>query len=198
METTLKELLTKYEIENNLSHSEAAKSFGVHLATYYRWLNGESTKLKRTTIEKLSELLDYDIEALLERQSRIKPVIGRVKAGYDFYAEENIEDYIELGQADAQRGDYFLRVEGDSMEGSHIYDGDLVFVEQCNIVSNGQIAIVVIGDEATIKKIYFKSNLLILEASNPKYETKYFTQQEVEELQIKIIGLVRFVRHDFC
>ncbi|MCD7894348.1 MAG: LexA repressor, partial [Erysipelotrichaceae bacterium] len=77
-----------------------------------------------------------------------------------------MEGYIELGQADARKGDYFLRVTGDSMEGSHIFDGDIVFVQQCDEVDSGRIAVVMIGDEATIKKVYFKKDLMILESSN--------------------------------
>ena len=83
------------------------------------------------------------------------------------------------------------------MEGSHIYDGDLVYVQQCDCVESGQIAIVLVGQEATIKKVYYKQDLMILEASNAKYNSKFFTQQEVEELPVRIIGLVRYVRRDF-
>ena len=82
------------------------------------------------------------------------------------------------------------------MEGCHIFDGDLVFIKQCNEVRSGQIAVVMVGDEATIKKVYYKNDLMILEAANPKYESKFFTMQEVEELPVKVIGLVKFVRRD--
>ena len=136
-------------------------------------------------------------EEVIEETNRIKPILGNVKAGYDLWAEQDIEGYIELGQADAQKGDYFLRVVGDSMEGAHIYDGDLVYVQSCSTVESGRIAVVMIGDEATIKKVYFKNELMILEAANPKYESKFFTMQEVEEIPVKVIGLVRFVRTDF-
>ena len=193
----LKELLVQYEIQNNLSHAEVAEEVGVSLSTYYRWISGESTKLKKTTIQKLSKVLDCDIEEVIEETNRIKPILGNVKAGYDLWADQDIEGYIELGQAEAQKGDYFLRVVGDSMEGAHIYDGDLVYVQSCSTVESGRIAVVMIGDEATIKKVYYKNDLMILEAANPKYESKFFTMQEVEEMPIRVIGLVRFVRTDF-
>lgn len=193
----LKELLVQYEIQNNLSHAEVAEEVGVSLSTYYRWISGESTKLKKTTIQKLSKVLDCDIEEVIEETNRIKPILGNVKAGYDLWADQDIEGYIELGQADAQKGDYFLRVVGDSMEGAHIYDGDLVYVQSCSTVESGRIAVVMIGDEATIKKVYYKNDLMILEAANPKYESKFFTMQEVEEMPVRVLGLVRFVRTDF-
>ena len=193
----LKELLIQYEIQNDLSHLDVANKVGVSLSTYYRWINGESTKLKRNTIERLSNVLECDIDSVIEETNRIKPIIGKVKAGYDLIAQQDIEGYVELGKADAQKGDYFLRVKGDSMEGSHIYDGDLLYVQICSEVPSGSIAVVLIGDEATVKKVKYKNDLMILEASNPKYEAIYFTAQEVETIPVRIIGIVRFVRTDF-
>lgn len=193
----LKELLIQYEIQNDLSHLDVANKVGVSLSTYYRWINGESTKLKRNTIERLSNVLECDIDSVIEETNRIKPILGKVKAGYDLIAQQDIEGYVELGKADAQKGDYFLRVKGDSMEGSHIYDGDLLYVQICSEVPSGSIAVVLVGDEATVKKVKYKNDLMILEASNPKYEARYFTAQEVEILPVRIIGIVRFVRTDF-
>ena len=195
---TLKELLIQYEIQNNLSHAEVAKEIGVSLSTYYRWLSGESTQIKKTKIKRLSEVLDCDVEKVIEDMNKVKPVLGRVKAGYDLWADQDIEGYVEVGQSDAQKGDYFLRVVGDSMEGSYIYDGDLVYVQQCNNVRSGSIAIVMVDDEVTIKKVYYKEDMLILEPSNPKYETRRFTKEQVEFIPVQIIGLVRFVRRDFA
>ena len=193
----LKELLIQYEIQNDLSHLDVANKVGVSLSTYYRWINGESTKLKRNTIERLSNVLECDIDSIIEETNRIKPILGKVKAGYDLIAQQDIEGYVELGKADAQKGDYFLRVKGDSMEGSHIYDGDLLYVQICSEVPSGSIAVVLIGDEATVKKVKYKNDLMILEASNPKYEARYFTVKEVETIPVRIIGIVRFVRTDF-
>ena len=193
----LKELLIQYEIQNDLIHLDVANKVGVSLSTYYRWINGESTKLKRNTIERLSNVLECDIDSVIEETNRIKPILGNVKAGYDLIAQQDIEGYVELGKADAQKGDYFLRVKGDSMEGSHIYDGDLLYVQICSEVPSGSIAVVLVGDEATVKKVKYKNDLMILEASNPKYEARYFTAKEVETIPVRIIGIVRFVRTDF-
>ena len=87
----LRELLIQYEMQNNLNHSEVADQIGVSLSTYYRWINGESTKLKKTTIQKISSILDCDIESVIEETNRVKPILGNVKAGYDLWAEQDIE-----------------------------------------------------------------------------------------------------------
>ena len=152
----LKELLIQYEIQNDMNHAQVAKLIGVSLSTYYRWINGESTKLKKTTMNRLSDVLDCDVEKVIEESNRLKPILGSVKAGYDLWAQQDIEGYVETGKADAEKGDYFLRVVGDSMEGSHIYEGDLVYVKKCDTVRSGQIAIVMIEEEVTIKKVYYK------------------------------------------
>ena len=99
----LKELLVQYVIQNNLGHAEVAEEIGVSLPTYYRWINGESTKLKKTTIQKISKVLDCDIEEVIAETDRIKSIFGNAKAGYDLWVDQDIEGYIELGQADAQR-----------------------------------------------------------------------------------------------
>lgn len=193
----LRQILIQFEQENNLTHEELIKQIGVSRSTFFRWLSGESTHLKLSTLEKLSQVLNQDVEDLLAKEEHIKPILGNVKAGYDLFIDQNIEGYIEVGQVDSKKGDYFLRVVGDSMEGCHIYDGDLIFVEQCNMVNSGQIAVITIGEEVTVKKVYFKKDLLILEAANPKYNTRIFTKEEINDLPVRIIGLVRFVRKDF-
>ncbi len=126
-----------------------------------------------------------------------KAIVDMLKAGYDLWTNQDVEDYLEVGKSDAERGDYFLRVVGDSMVGSHIYEDDLVFVQQCNSVNSGDIAIVMIDEEVTIKKVYFKNDNLILVASNLKYDDRYFDQEEIERQNIQIIGKVLFVRRDF-
>lgn len=191
-----KEILIQFEIDNNLSHEQMASKIGISLSTYYRWVNGETTQLRKSTKQKVSEILGIDVEDILEESARFKPILGNVKAGYDSWAIEDIEGYIEVGKKEALKGDYFLRVHGDSMEGANIYSGDLVFIKQCNTLEQGKIGIILIGDEATIKKVYFKNDLMILEAANPKIETKYFTKEEIESLPVKIIGKALFLRRD--
>ena len=77
-------------------------------------------KIEKTTINKLSDIFDCDIEGVLEETNRLKPILGKVKAGFDLWADQDVEGYLEVGKGDAERGDYFLRVVGDSMVGSHI------------------------------------------------------------------------------
>ena len=192
-----KRLLVQYEIEHELSHEEMAELCGVSRATYFRWLAG-STKLRTRTKQNVGKVLGINnIDEVLEESENYKPILGTKRAGYDMYAEQDIQGYVKVTHEDAVNGDYFLRVEGDSMEGSHIYEGDLIYVQQCNTVASGTISVVLIGEEATVKKVIFKNDLMILEASNPKYASRYFTPKEVESIPVRILGKVKFVRTDF-
>ena len=192
-----KSMLIQYEVEHELSHEEMAKLCGVSRATYFRWLAG-SAKLRTRTKENVAKVLNVsNIDEVLEESENYKPILGTTRAGYDMYAEQDIQGFVKVTHEDAVNGDYFLRVEGDSMEGSHIYDGDLIYVQQCESVPSGSIAVVLIGEEATVKKVVYKNDLMILEASNPRYEARYFSAGEIEELPVRIIGIVLFVRTDF-
>lgn len=168
--------------------------------TVCRWMNGDTKKISDEKLKRLSEILKTSEDHLCGRDktSLLKPIFGIVKAGYDLYAEENILGYEEVTKQESLQGDYYLRVTGDSMIGSRIYDGDLLYIQACSDVDSGQIAIILInGDEATVKRIIKKDHMLILEATNPAYENRYYSEQEVKEIPIRIIGRVLYNKVTF-
>lgn len=186
----LKELVTVYRSKNNLSLEEVGDAVGVSKSTVSRW---ESGIIKKISLEKqmlLSDLFDINVPDFLDYYF-LKPILGTVKAGYNMIVNQDILGYEEVSKHEYDNGDYFLRVKGDSMTGSRIHDGDLVYIKQTQEVENGSIAVVIINDEeVTIKKVIFKDALIILEATNSSYETKYFTREDLETGFIKIIGKV--------
>lgn len=193
----LKDLIGYFKYASNLTNAEFASEIGISLATLSRWESGEIKSLNTKTKQRLSEFLDIDVEEYL-KNDLVKPILGVVKAGYNMNAYENIEDYITVSSADARKGDYFLRVSGESMINSQIYPNSLIFVKEVNDVDSGSIAVILInGEEATVKKVIKKDEMLILEASNPNVETRYFSKDEVESLPVKIIGKVLYTKVDF-
>lgn len=96
------------------------------------------------------------------------PLIGTIAAGEPVLAVENIEEYIDL--AECTNADFCLRVTGDSMIGAGIRHGDIVFIRRQPEVEDGEIAAVLIDDEATLKKVYKFGEVVQLRAENPKYE----------------------------
>lgn len=187
---TLQELIVVFRHKLNLSLNDIAEAVDVNISSVSRWENGIVRNISPEKKEKLSHLFGIDVEDYL-RHHFFKPVIGEVKAGYDALAHQSIENYVPVSKSDYDQGDYFLRVKGDSMIGSRIYEGDLLLIKKTHDVESGSLAVVLInGDEATVKKVIKKEKLLILEASNPLYETRFFTQEEVQQLPVQIIGKV--------
>src|ERR1700746_4010738 len=97
------------------------------------------------------------------------PIIGRVAAGLHLLAQENIEDMIQLPKDWAPAGAFLLKVQGKSMEGAHILDGDYVLVHPHETALNGEIVVALIGDEATVKRFYRSDRGVTLKPENPKY-----------------------------
>lgn len=95
------------------------------------------------------------------------PLIGSIAAGEPVLAVQNIEEYIDIKATTG--ADFCLRVEGDSMIGAGIHSGDIVFIRQQPEVEDGEIAAVLIDEEATLKKVYKIGEVIQLRAENPKY-----------------------------
>ena len=114
------------------------------------------------------------------------PVLGQIACGEPIYAAEEHESYVSAdGRLDA---DFCLKAHGDSMIGARILDGDMVFIRQQDSVDNGEIAAVIINDEATLKRVYFypEEGKLILTPENPRYAPLVYVGEELDS--IKIIG----------
>jgi repressor LexA len=118
------------------------------------------------------------------------PVLGFVKGGYDLFAEENYIGEEEASLSDCKSGDYYLQVTGNSMNGVGIMDGSLVLVQQTGQLNSGEIGVVMIDQEVTVKKVIFKKNMMILEAANPDVDNRYFSSDEIQNLPVRIIGRV--------
>lgn len=193
-----KEYLKKYKEKMGVSNEYIASQLGVNRSTVTRWLKGDTKVTNPEVIEKLSFILGVDVESLINSEERYeKPVLGEVKAGYDLLIDENFEGYEQVTQDDYYRGDFFLRVVGDSMSEAHIHDGDLLYVKKCNDVPSGTIAVVLINRcEVTVKKVIKKEGLLILEPANPSVDVRYYSQEEVESLPVEIIGKALYSRSD--
>jgi repressor LexA len=121
------------------------------------------------------------------------PIIGRVKAGEPILAIENIEGYITLDKSFVSSEDVFLlRVQGDSMIEAHIQDGDFALVKPQPNADNGEIVVALIEDEATIKRIFKKRDLVRLEPGNPRMEPIIIKKGEKKVTIVgKVVGIFR-------
>lgn len=193
---TLQEIIKEYEEKTGKSASRISIELGIARSTALRWESGEIKKVSSAVAKKLSKLVGYDVEPILKGYDTTAklPILGYAKAGYDMFAEENYLGEEEASMRDVKRGDYYLKVEGSSMVGAGIMPGSLVLVHQTDVVESGRIAVVLVGDEVTIKRFVVKNKMIILEAANPEVENRYFSKTEVAELPVKILGEVIAVK----
>lgn len=193
----LQQLMNDYKNKYQLTNKQMAKRFGVTHTTIGRWLNGSVKTVQEDTANHIHEILGFDIRKAFDDNivSVKKPILGNVKAGYDLFLEENFLGEEEIPFDDYNKGDFFLKVVGDSMKDVGIVDGGLVYVKKCNYVDNGEIAVIALGDEVTIKTYYAKEDGITLIASNPDIADRFFLYQEAEVLPIRIIGKVIYAKN---
>lgn len=184
--------LTKPLLSHYLKGTYEAKQDNVYALSMIlnvdeAWLMGYDVPMEKNDdlLKKIGAIPISNIET-----TKI-PVLGTVKAGYDYLAEENIIDYISLNiDGDDKENYYALNVVGDSMT-PLFDDGDTVVVHKQDDFKNGDNCVVLInGDEATIKKVYKGNTGIELKAINPYYPPRVFTKEEIKDLPIKIIGVV--------
>jgi len=135
-------------------------------------------------------------EKYIERLRRTRgiPIVGRVAAGEPILAEQNIEGYVEMQNFFSRAKDVFmLRVVGDSMVDEGIIDGDLVVVKPSPTIESGQIGVVLIDDEATVKRIFIQRDRIALKPANKAagYKTRYIKRGTSINIIGKVIGCLR-------
>ena len=110
------------------------------------------------------------------------PVLGSVSCGEPKLMDEEID--VSVDASEEIKADFVLRAKGDSMIGARINDGDLVFVRKQDTVENGEIAVVAIDDEATLKRFYKYDELIVLRAENPAYKDQEYRPEQAHEIRV--------------
>ena len=192
-ELSVKTGIAKSSLSEYINGKYEAKQDGVYLLARAlnvneAWLMGLDVPMERTTDEMLKKigaipLSDIDTVKI--------PILGTVKAGYDYLAQENIIDYIAFKVDGTDKENYYaLNIVGDSME-PLFDDGDTVIVHKQDDFENGDNCVVLInGEEATVKKVYKGTTGIELKAVNPYYPPRIFTKEEIKDLPVKVIGVV--------
>ena len=112
------------------------------------------------------------------------PLLGNIACGKPIFAVGQFEAYVEA--AAYKKAEFCLRSKGDRMIGARIQDGDIVFIHKQEMVDDGEIAAVLIDDEATLKRVYYdqENSILQLFAENPQYKTMRFAGEELNHIRI--------------
>ncbi len=119
------------------------------------------------------------------------PLVGKVTAGQPITAIEDITEYISFSPKKNYSGQLFaLRVSGESMINAGILDNDIIIAEKTSYVNNGEIAVIMVGEEATVKRFYKKDNQFILHPENDFMDDIIVDEAEIIGL---VVGLIRYI-----
>lgn len=204
--------------ELSLTQDELGKRLCLNKSTIQRYEAGKIASIKLPVIQAIAQELNVnpdwlalktdiptpsspsdDLSELYEKYPNIKPIkkvkipmLGNIACGEPTFADEGHETYIETdGHINA---DFCLTCAGDSME-PKLMNGDIVFIRKQPEVNDGQIAAVLIEDEATLKRVYYDkpNNILRLIAENPKYDPLVYSGEQLDHIRIlgKAVSLYR-------
>lgn len=172
--------LDKLMDEKSLSRMGVAKGSGVPYTTIVNFYEKGTDNIKLSTLRKLADFFNVSLDYLVDDEEETRklpsmelvslPVVGRISCGNGIVALQDIEGYEPTPKEWLNGGEYFyLRAKGDSMIGARINDGDLLLIRKQADVEDGEIAAVVINDEALLKRAYKQNGTLVLQSENPKY-----------------------------
>ena len=199
-----KDRLTEAMALRGMRASELAKRTGLSKARISQYVHGKfipksDAILTIAEVLGVSELWLMGKTASMEPTSRAEipcpenisplrlcryPILGEIACGAPILAVEDPDaGYVSAAETNA---DFCLTAKGDSMIGARIFDGDEVFIQQTDLVENGEIAAVVVDGEATLKRVYYypEEEKLILSPENPAYEPLVFVGRELADIRI--------------
>ena len=209
---TVGEKIREARLKKGYTQTELAEILGYKSRSSINKIEVEGRDIPRSSVIKFAKALDvtpaylmgweeetteqslYDrFDNLHSVKLKRLPLLGEIACGEPIYAEEDHESYVS---ADADiRADFCLKAKGDSMINADIHDGDVVFIRSQSMVENGEIAAVIIEDEATLKRVYYdrENNRLQLIAENPRYAPLVYTGEELNYIRIlgKAVTLMR-------
>ena len=190
------ENIKNLRVAHHYSQADVARIVGVTKQAVSQWEQGlrfprvgVAQKLADLYNVSLSDLFDIDGTPLPPNGFEVattvtRPVVGTIACGEPILATENIDEYVDVPAN--IKCDFLLRCKGDSMIGARIYDGDLVYIRQQPTVEDGEIAAVLIGEEATLKRVQKAGNHMLLIAENPAYPVMVLDSSSADS--VRIIG----------
>lgn len=191
-----------------MSPAELSRKIDVDEGTISNYKKGKyEPKQKRTQV--IANVLNVSIDWLMGadvpmekidniiplNKARRIPIIGEIACGEPILAQENWEDLILLPNNIS--ADFALKCKGDSMINARINDGDVVYIKQQDQVDNGEIAAVLIDNEATLKRVYIYNDKLVLQPENVKYSPLVYLKEEMNNIRIlgKAVGFTSIIKN---
>lgn len=215
------EKIKALRLQRNMTLEELGKRVGVGKSTVRKWETGAIANMGRDKIEKLSEVFGVSPTYLITKSpegsaiprdfiqlfaekpasnvipmpvTHSVPLVGTIACGTPILAEQNIEG--DVSAPEHVHADFALRCQGDSMINARIFDGDIVYIRQQETVDDGEIAAVLINDEATLKRVHLFDDHVVLEPENPQYRPLVYWGIDMNAVRIlgKAVAFTSVVR----
>ena len=162
---------------------------GVKLVKLASALNVSPSWLSGFNVPMIEDIYSIPNIKPLPKMKKV-PLLGTIACGEPITAEENVEKYLNMPEG--VKGTFALRCKGDSMINARIFDGDIVFIREQPDVENGEIAAVLIDNEATLKRVFKYPNRIELRAENPTFHPLSFEGEQLADIRIlgKAVGFL--------
>lgn len=200
--------LKELRLSRDMTMRETAKQLGLPYTTYVNYEKGLREPNSETLIS-FANLYGVSVDYVIGRTADAEPynfteyeniipvpnfntvpLLGTIACGEPILAAENLEGEVKI--PDDINADFALRCSGDSMIDARILDGDIVYIRQQPTVNNGEIAAVLIGEEATLKKVFISEGTITLLACNSNYQPFVYSGEKLNEIRIlgKAVGFM--------
>lgn len=188
-----------YREKLGMTQEDLAKKLGYKDRSTIAKIESDVNDITQSKIVAIAEVLETTPAALMGwadplgaipdniiplPETRRIPLVGAIACGKPILADENIEDYINIPKD--LPGDFALTCKGDSMINARIFDGDIVYIRQQDTIDNGEIAAVLIDNEATLKRVKLFEDHISLEPENPQYRPIVLWNEDMNN--VRIIG----------
>lgn len=190
--------ILKIILNKDISYGELSEKTGIPKSALQRYATGQTEKIPIDRLQVIAKALgttapylmgweESSVHALPDNirpmpEMRKIPLLGTIACGDPILAAENIGEYIDIPKH--IQADFALTCKGDSMINARIFDGDTVYIRQQEEVNNGEIAAVLIDDEATLKRVKLYDDHIVLEPENPMYKPRAFWGEEMNAVRI--------------
>ena len=195
---TTSEKIKMLRTRERMTQTELGEKLGVKKNAVSKWECGRVDDIPTSKIKAMATLFGVPISYLVDNDARKSvinhdgvapvpamrkvPLIGTIACGTPILANENHECDVDMPEHIS--ADFALRCKGDSMINARIFDGDVVYIRQQDTIENGEIAAVLIDEEATLKRILIYPDRIVLEPENPKYRPLVYWNEEMNNVHI--------------
>lgn len=201
--------LKKLRNSRGITQQKLADVLGIAKSTISMYENGNREPDFETS-EAIADYFNVRIDDLLGRKNESSvftisniiplpqrkniPLLGTIACGEPILATENIDGFVSADENIT--ADFALKCKGDSMINARIFDGDIVYIRQQADVENGEIAAILIGEDATLKRVHKYENKIVLSPANPMYDDLIYSGERLNEIKIlgKAVAFTSIVR----